>query len=178
MARFDTAEEVNALLHAFRAGGHRELDAAYVYSPQAHGSCEIRLGLVKAAERFILNTKVFSHAPGAHRKENILKGVQDALDRLGVSQINMVSLHAADRSVPFEEPCEALSQACREGKIKQWGISNFRVDEVLQLIAICDRNGWQRPSAYQGQYNPLVRGAERELIPILREHGIVFSAYR
>lgn len=46
--------------------------------------------------------------------------------------------------------------------------------EVAQIVEIADRNGWIKPTAYQGVFNALHRGVEPELFPCLRKYGISF----
>lgn len=169
---------METLLESFYQRGHRQIDTAQAYSVHAHGSCEPRLGNAKAGERFLLDTKIWSLKPGSHKKENVLKQIDTSLERLQVEQINILYLHHPDRSVPFEETCEALHMAYSQGKFKHWGLSNYAADEVSQIVDLCDRKGWRRPSVYQGQYNPIVRGAESDLFPILRKYGMSFYAYR
>ncbi|KAI1016417.1 hypothetical protein LB503_010367 [Fusarium chuoi] len=72
---------------------------------------------------------------------------------------------------------DALNTAHKDGKIKTWGISNFRADEVQEVIDICEKRGFVKPAVYQGHYNALVRAGEKELFPVLRKNGIAFYAY-
>lgn len=176
MARFDTPEEVNGLLNAFAARGYSQLDTARGYSPLAPGTSEPRLGAVGAGDKFTIDTKVSSQ-PGDHTKEKILKEIDISLDALKVKQINVEYLHMPDRTTKFEEACEAMDQAHKEGKIKHWGLSNYTAQEVQQFVDICEQRGLVKPSVYQGHYNAIGRSPEAELFPVLRKHGIAFYAY-
>ncbi|KAI0827811.1 hypothetical protein F5Y06DRAFT_302420 [Hypoxylon sp. FL0890] len=190
-ARFDTPDEVNSFLNTFAARGYNQLDTARTYSPMAPGSSEQRLADVAAGDRFLIDTKVASSEPGAHTKEEVLtssepgahtkekvlKNIDLSLDALKVKQINIEYLHRPDRTTPFEQACEAMDQAYKEGKFKQWGISNYKAEEVQRFIDICEERGFVKPTVYQGQYNAIVRGGEKELFPVLRKHGIAFYAY-
>ncbi|KAK7428596.1 hypothetical protein QQZ08_004857 [Neonectria magnoliae] len=147
-----------------------------MYSPLAPGSSEPRLGAVAAGDRFAIDTKVISREPGDHSKQNVLRDINDSLEALKVKQINRY-LHVPDRATSLEEPCEAMDQAHREGKIKHWGLSNYTAEEVQRFVDICEERGFVKPSVYQGQYNPVVRGGEKELFPVLRKHGIAFYAF-
>ncbi|KAM5356756.1 hypothetical protein ACJ41O_003402 [Fusarium nematophilum] len=177
IARFDTPEQVNAILDAFAARGGHQIDTARAYSPHAPGSSEPRIGAVSAGGRFAIDTKVLSHAPGSHTKEKVLQEIDASLEALKVTQIHVEYLHIPDRATPFEEACEAMSQAHKEGKIKHWGLSNYTADEVQRFLDICEEHGFVKPSVYQGQYNPIVRGGEKDLFPILHRNGIAFYAY-
>ena len=67
----------------------------------------------------------------------------------------------------------------REGYFTRFGIINFMAWKVAQVCDICDRNGWIKPSVYQGVYNTPHRFVEPEPepFPCLRRHGMVFYSY-
>ena len=87
-------------------------------------------------------------------------------------------LHVPDRQTPFEEAIKAMNEAFQQGKFKHFGLSNYTAQEVQQILDICERNGYVKPTVFQGHYNAIVRGGEKELFPLLRRHGIAFFAYR
>ncbi|KAJ4328643.1 hypothetical protein N0V84_000832 [Fusarium piperis] len=177
MARFNSPDEVDGFLNAFAARGHHQLDSARAYSPHAPGSSEPRMGAVAAGDRFVIDTKVNSLQPGSHTKEKILREIDASLEALKIKQINIEYLHMPDRATKFDEACEAMDQAHREGKIKHWGLSNYRADEVKLIVKICEERSFVKPTVYQGQYNLIVRSGEKELFPLLRKEGIAFYAY-
>lgn len=71
-----------------------------------------------------------------------------------------------------------MDKAYKEGKFRKFGLSNFTASEVEQIIEICERRGFVKPSVYEGQYNPIVRGGEKALFPLLRKNNIAFYAWR
>ena len=71
-----------------------------------------------------------------------------------------------------------MDQEWRRGRFEKFGLSNFSAEEVERICRICEKEGWIRPSVYQGRYNAIVRGGEEELFPVLRTWGIGFLAYR
>ncbi|KAF5567412.1 D-arabinitol 2-dehydrogenase [Fusarium phyllophilum] len=174
-ARFDTPDEVNAFINVFAKRGYTQLDTAAVYSPQAPYSSEPRLGAVNAGERFSIDTK--ADFMKGHTKENITHDIDNSLKLLKIDQINVYYIHVPDRNNPVEPALEALNTAYKDGKINTWGISNFRADEVQEVIDICEKRGFVKPSVYQGHYNALVRAGEKELFPILRKNDMGFYAY-
>lgn len=177
MARFDSLDEVNGFLEPFLRRGYTHLDTARNYSPHAPGSSETRLGGVAAGDRMIIDSKVMSAEPGCHTKEKVLSEINESLKALKIKQIHTEYLHVPDRATPFEEACEAMDQAHREGKIKQWGLSNYTVEEVKRFVDICEERGFVKPKVFQGPYNPIVRSNEKALFPYLRQQGIAFYAY-
>jgi aryl-alcohol dehydrogenase-like predicted oxidoreductase len=87
-------------------------------------------------------------------------------------------LHLPDRQTPFEDVLRTMNDAFQQGKFKKLGLSNYTAAEVKSLIDVCEKHGYVKPSVYQGHYNPVVRGGEKDLFPLLREHNISFVAYR
>lgn len=71
-----------------------------------------------------------------------------------------------------------MNQAYQAGRFKRFGLSNYTAQEVEEIVSICEKKGWVKPSVYQGQYNLIARVAEHELFPVLRKHNISFYAYR
>lgn len=97
---------------------------------------------------------------------------------LKIPQVNVYYLHLPDRTTPFEDAAAGMNEAFKAGKIKQFGVSNHTPEEVDKLVQICEEKGWVKPTVYQGQYNAIVRGGEKDLFPVLRKHNISFFAYR
>ncbi|RGP70964.1 hypothetical protein FSPOR_3651 [Fusarium sporotrichioides] len=175
MARFSAPDEVNAFLDVFSNHGHGQIDTAAVYSPGAPYTSEPRIGAVSAGDRFQIDTKADWFE--GHTKESVLRDIDNSLRNLKIDQINIYYLQLPDRVHPLEPVLEVLDQAHRDGKIKAWGISNYRADEVQKAIDVCEKLGFVKPSVYQGHYNPIVRGGEKELFPLLRKHDMAFYAY-
>lgn len=46
------------------------------------------------------------------------------------------------------------------------------------MIEIADKNGYVKPTVYQGHYNLICRGPESKLMPLLKKHNIKYYAYR
>lgn len=86
-------------------------------------------------------------------------------------------LHAPDRSTPFAETVRAIDEAHKAGHFEQFGLSNYTAEEVDEIVAICEKRGYVKPTVYQGQYNAIARLPEKELLPTLRKHGLAYYAY-
>jgi aflatoxin B1 aldehyde reductase len=177
-AKFDSPAEVEEFLKPFYERGYRQIDTARGYSPHAPLSCEPRLGAANVGDKFIISTKVVSRPDGAHSRDKIAQSIDDSLEALKVSQVDIMYLHQPNRTVPFEETAEAMDKAYREGKFKRFGLSNYTAAEVEQFLKISEERGFVKPTVYQGQYNPVVRTGEKELFPLLHKHNIAFYAWR
>jgi aflatoxin B1 aldehyde reductase len=96
---------------------------------------------------------------------------------MGVDKVDVLYLHFPDSTTPIIETLEACAQLHQKGLFTELGLSNYSAWEVVNIWHICDKNGWVRPTVYQGVYNGLSRNVEDELIPALRNLGMRFYAY-
>ena len=65
----------------------------------------------------------------------------------------------------------------REGKIRHWGVSNFRGWRIAEIVRLCDLAGVPRPIAGQPYYNAVNRMPEVEYLPLCAHHGIGVVPY-
>jgi len=160
-------------LDVLKAYGFTDIDTARVYV-----AGEKNFGLVKAASQgFVIDTKVNSFFPGAHKPESIYASVKTSFELLGVDKVHILYLHSPDRATPFEDTLRAMNELYKQGKYEKLGLSNFSASEVAQVVSIADKNGFVRPTVYQGNYSLLVRKGETELFPLLRKEKIAFYAW-
>ena len=64
----------------------------------------------------------------------------------------------------------------KEGKLAEFGLSNFAPWEVMEIYYITKERGWVQPTVYQGMYNAVTRATE-EIFPVLRRCGMRFYAF-
>ncbi|KAJ9642204.1 hypothetical protein H2204_002573 [Knufia peltigerae] len=175
-----TTEQASELFATLVRHKHNVVDTSRRYPPLAGGTSEELIGsTLRSAAAFPdikIDTKVLS-APGCHKQENIARSVSDSFHALGVDSVRTIYLHYPDRSVPLVEPIKALSHAVDIGRAEQWGLSNYTIDDVREILRLCDQHGGLvKPAIFQGEYNALNRHSE-ELIQFLHENGIAFYAY-
>lgn len=179
LAKITTIEELQKFVSTFRSRGYLDIDTARAYPVGRGGTCEKLLGEkpLRLSKWANVSTKVSSFMPGSHRTKNINLSIDRSLEALDADSVDVMYLHAPDRATPFKETCEAMHNAFLEGKFERFGLSNYTVEEVEEILKICEENSYVKPSVYQGQYNPICRGAEERLFTVLREHNISFYAY-
>jgi len=179
IAKINTPEAASAFVSTFRSRGYSDIDTARAYPVGRGGTCEKLLGekLLRLRAWSNVSTKVASFMPGSHRAKNIETSINRSLEALNVDSVDIMYLHAPDRATSFEETCFAMNKAYQDGKFERFGLSNYQVADVKEILEICERNELVKPSVYQGQYNPICRGAETELLALLRQHDISFYAY-
>lgn len=69
--------------------------------------------------------------------DHIVKSCESSLKRLGVQTIDLYQLHRPDWLMDPEEVAEAFSKLLRQGKVREFGVSNFRPSQVLALQSAC-----------------------------------------
>ncbi|KAI0882615.1 Aldo/keto reductase [Annulohypoxylon maeteangense] len=172
---------VSTFLDALNDGDVSQIDTAARYPPDNHGGSERMIGRVKAPARgFTINTKVLfagQNSDGTLSKEAVRKSVANSLEVLGVKKLGILYAHCPDLATPLAEQAEALNEQYQKGYCEKIGISNFPLDMLKSFIDICEKEGYIKPSVYQGQYNLICREPEKELLPFLREHNMTFNAY-
>lgn len=167
-----TDEEAASLLEVAKSGGITDIDTAYLYK-----NSEKVLGRLNAARDFVIHTKAPGVIPGCMSRDSILDGMKKSLHELRADKVELFYLHTADPATPLEETLSAVQQLYNEGKFETFGISNLSAKQVQELYDHAEKNSFVLPSVYQGNYNPVARHAEKELLPLLRQLGIKFYAY-
>ena len=162
------AQEVDALRLALDLGTTL-VDTAEMY---AEGGAEEMVGSAirgRRSEAFVVS-KFYPH----HAARGSLFAACDAsLARLGIERLDCYLYHWRG-SVPLPETVAALGELVAAGKIASWGVSNFDVGDLEELVVI---PGGERVAANQVLYNLARRGAEFDLLPWCAQRGIDVMAY-
>jgi diketogulonate reductase-like aldo/keto reductase len=101
------------------------------------------------------------------------KACERSLKRLRIDAIDLYLLYWRG-SVPLEETVEAFEKLRSNGKIRRWGVSNFDLDDMKELLAI--ENGSAR-ATNQVLYNLENREIEFDFLPWSEKHKIPIMAY-
>jgi aryl-alcohol dehydrogenase (NADP+) len=107
----------------------------------------------------------------------LLRGADESLARLRTGHIDLYYLHLDDLATPLEETVDAMGMLIRQGKIRHWGVSNFRGWRIAELVRLCDLAGVPRPVAGQPYYNAVNRMPEVEYLPVCAHHGVGVVPY-
>jgi len=169
-------KEASRLIDICLDAGLNFFDTANVYSSGA--SEEILGQAIKGRrDRVLIATKgTFTIGPGQNDKGSsrayLLKACDESLRRLGTDYIDVYFMHQFDASTPIEETMRTLDDLVRAGKIRYIGCSNFSGWHTMKSLAIADRYGWSRYTAYQGYYSLIGREYEWELLPLAADQGL------
>ena len=178
--RTDAATAKEIVAHASDAGVNF-IDTADAYS---NGASETIVGAAIRAERsrWILATKVgnvMTQAPhdGGLSRRWIVAACDASLARLATDWIDVYYLHKDDPRTPIAETVGAVGDLIHAGKIRYFGISNYRGWRIAELIRWCERLGVPPPVVCQPYYNLLNRTPEVEILPACDHYGIGVAPY-
>jgi diketogulonate reductase-like aldo/keto reductase len=145
------------------------IDTAEMYG---EGGAEEVVGEAIAGRRdeVFLVSKVYPH--NADRR-GVQAACERSLRRMKTERIDLYLLHWRG-NVPLEETVEAFARLREQGKIGDFGVSNFDLDDMLEAAAL---PGGDLVATDQVLYNLSQRGVEWELLPWCRERRIPVMAY-
>ena len=176
----DEAEAVN-IVDATRDAGLNAIDTADNY---AGGESERMVGrlIAKDRDRWILATKVANpigqepNDRGLSRRW-LLKEVDNSLQRLQTDWIDVYYMHRDDESTPIEETLSTFARLIELGKIRYYGVSNFRSWRVARMVETARHMGIPQPIVCQPPYSAVTRQIETELLPCCDHYGVGVVAY-
>jgi diketogulonate reductase-like aldo/keto reductase len=122
-------------------------------------------------EMFIVSKVLPSNASRART----IAACERSLKRLRTDRIDLYLLHWRD-STPLDETVGAFETLMEQGKIRHWGVSNFDMDDMVDLLALAKGRG-EACATNQVLYNLTRRGIEFDLLPLCREQGMPVMAY-
>jgi diketogulonate reductase-like aldo/keto reductase len=168
--------EVNARrsaeIAALRRGldiGMTLIDTAEMY---ADGAAEelVAEAIKGRRDEVFLVTKVMPHHA---TREGTVRACQDSLRRLKTERIDLYLLHWRGY-LPLAETLEAFLGLQTGGLIRNWGVSNFDVPDIEELISL---PGGREVATDQVLYNLSRRAPEYALFPHCDELSIPAMAY-
>ena len=178
--RTDAAASKEIVAHA-QDRGVNFIDSADVYS---NGASETIVGAAIRANRsrWILATKVgnvMTKAPddGGLSRRWIMAACEGSLKRLATDWIDIYYLHKDDPDTPIAETVAAIGDLMRAGKIRYFGISNYRGWRIAEVMRWCERLSVPAPVVCQPYYNLLNRTPEVEILPACDHYGIGVAPY-
>ena len=169
------------IIDGARDAGINFIDTADAYNG---GESERVVGRAIAEHRnwWVLATKLANptgtgpNARGTSRR-HVFTAVDASLKRLAVDTIDVLYLHKEDLTTPLSETVHAMADLVRSGRIRYFGVSNYRAWRVAEICRLCDEAGIDRPVVSQPLYNALNRMVEVEHIPACSHLGLGIFPY-
>lgn len=104
-------------------------------------------------------------------KENVIKEVEEGLQRLGTDYIDLLQLHWPDKTTPISETMEAMERLIEQGKIRAAAVCNYNVEQLKEAAQTLPLTSNQIP------YSMLQRNIEQDLVPYALENNMSLIAY-
>ena len=167
--RHPAAEEEEALRTGISLG-MTLIDTAEAYG---HGRAEEMIGRVIAGQR----DKVFlvSKVSSEHATANgIRESCAASLARLGTGHLDLYLLHWRGSVSDLSVVVDAFEVLRAEGRVRHWGVSNFRVADMEDLFRV---RGGDACATNQVPYSLTDRSIERGALPWCERHGLPVMAY-
>jgi len=161
-------DEISALNLALDLGMNM-VDTAEMYG---NGGAEKLIAKAvghRRSEMFLVSKVLPQHATRA----GTVAACNASLKRLNTNHLDLYLLHWRG-SVPLEDTLAGFDDLTKAGKIRHWGISNFDMDDMEELIGLPEGTNGQ---TNQVLYNLSRRGIEFDLMPWCRRRRIPIMAY-
>jgi aryl-alcohol dehydrogenase-like predicted oxidoreductase len=177
-------EEVSLCVRTSIEKGINFIDTANAYS---EGLSEMMLGkalkdLSVNRQQVVIATKLRARmGEGPNQvglsRLHIADSVNDSLQRLGMSHIDLLYIHGVDFLTPLDETMRGLEDVVRAGKVRYLGISNHPAWMVAKANGIAEKMGWTKFVALQNYYSIAGRDVEREIIPMALSEGLALMPW-
>lgn len=162
--------------------GYRHIDTAQAYGNEK-GVGEgikrcIEKGILKREEIFV-TSKVLAETK---KYEEAAASIDESLEKLGTGYIDLMLIHCPQ---PWDEftlkdyryfqenkaVWKALEEAVKAGKVRTIGVSNFRIDDIENVLSDCEIRPAVNQCSAQIGHTPL------EVFEYCQKEGIAFEAY-
>ena len=168
-------KEMISLIHKAIDLGVTFFDTAEVYGPFTNEelvgeALKPFKNKVVIATKFGIKLENFKQVLDA-KPETIRKSVEGSLKRLNIEAIDLYYLHRVDPNTPIEEVASTIKDLIKEGKVKNWGLSEAGANTIRKADSVC------KLTAIQSEYSMMWREPEREIIPLLEELNIGFVPF-
>ena len=173
--------EARNMIASAHEHGMNFVDTADVYTK---GGSEEMLGKALGAQRndWILATKLGNNMgpqvnQSHYSRHWIMQEVDNSLRRLNTGHIDILYMHRDFHEENLEEAVYALGDLIRSGKIRAFGLSNFRGWRIAEVIRLCQQLNIPQPVVCQPYYNLLNRYPEVEILPACAHYGLGIVPY-
>lgn len=149
--------------------GLTHIDTAEMYGSGAAESIVAKAIAGRRDEVFLVSKVLPSNAS----TRGTLAACEKSLARLRTDRLDCYLLHWRG-AYRLEETIAAFDTLVRDGKILSWGVSNFDVADLDEVVAIA---GAGHPACNQVLYHLQERAIEHAVLPWCQRHGTAVVAY-
>ena len=174
-------DEAARIVASAREHGINFIDTADVYNK---GESEKDVGKLLGGQRhhWVLASKLGNPVSEAINESHysrrwLIQETDAILARLQTDYLDILYLHRDYHEENLEEAVNALGELIRLGKIRSFGLSNFRGWRIVEVARLCEKAGVPPPAVCQPYYNLLNREPEIEILPACGHYGLGVVPY-
>ena len=161
-------EDEAAAIHYGLTHGINVIDTAESY-PGSEKIIGWAMQGLDRSQTFIVSKVLPSHATPDQERRSL----EASLKQLGTDYLNLYLLHWR-ANADLAQAVAGLESLKQEGLIRHWGVSNFDVADMEDLLKV---PGGDQVFANEDLYNITSRGVEYDLLPWQAQRGIGFLGY-
>ena len=158
--------------------GYRHFDTAQAYGNERGVGEGIRTCGVPRDELFVVSKVAAEHKT----YEDAKKSIDETLEKMGLDYLDMMIIHSPqpwaevnqsdNRYVEGNRAAwKALKDAYKEGKLRAIGVSNFQIEDLKNLMEVCEVKPMVNQILLHISNTPL------ELVEYCQKNGIAVEAY-
>jgi diketogulonate reductase-like aldo/keto reductase len=149
-----------------------DLGLTHIDTAEMYGDAEVVVAqaITERRDDVFLVSKVL---PQNASRTGTIAACERSLTRLRTDRLDCYLLHWPG-SHPIADTVAAFEALRRDGKIRSWGVSNFDVDELDDVLAVA---GAGAIACNQVLYHLQERAIEHGVIPWCEAHGVAVVAY-
>jgi diketogulonate reductase-like aldo/keto reductase len=149
-----------------------DLGMTHIDTAEMYGDAELVIAdaIAGRREEVYVVSKVL---PGNASRRGTITACERSLARLKTDRLDCYLLHWRG-SYPLAETVAAFEQLKAAGKIRSWGVSNFDVDDLDDILAVA---GEGKIACNQVLYHLQERAIEHSVIPWCAKHEVAVVAY-
>jgi diketogulonate reductase-like aldo/keto reductase len=149
-----------------------DLGMTHIDTAEMYGDAEpvVAEAIAGRRDEIFLVSKVL---PGNASRRGTIAACERSLARLKTDRLDCYLLHWRG-AYPLAETIAAFEELVDAGKIRGWGVSNFDVDDLDEMLAVAGRG---RIACNQVLYHLGARAIEHAVLPWCEQHGVALVAY-
>ena len=156
--------------------GYRHIDTAQAYGNEAGVGEGVRTCGIERKQIFVTSKVAAEHKD----YDSAARSIDETLTKMGLDYLDMMIIHSPQPWADFRggdyaqgnrEAWRALEDAYTEGKLRAIGVSNFRKEDLNNILAGC------RIKPMVNQILLHISNTDMELVEFCREQNILVEAY-
>ncbi len=149
---FKTGEDVTALLDKAMELGLNVFDSARMYGESERVIGEYIRSHGPRDRYFVISKGCHPSLISRLNKKQLVRDMEKSLKTLDIGYIDLYFLHRDDHKCDLEEIIETLHDYMVQGKIKAYGVSNWKKDRIEEFNRICQSKGYPLCAAVSNNF--------------------------